>query len=270
MTVKCKNCAKRYDYREHGCCPECGAYNRPPQWDRVAADGTIYHVSDEAFLDNTEERRRSMPGKVCFDRSEHEHPTVKTRSKEDVDVAQFAAQIEKAVKRRAKTVKKSGKTAAIIAVLVALLPMLINICTLIFENVSSHIEPLPPSYITEGNDFGDTVHVVGEMNGVFTWWDEDAIITGFEVIEKGNSKEAVITMHRMTDFDQPLLYYSQRNAEWMDMSTYSKITELGNNCYSYHYFLPDDTKVEKTEFMALCSGFNGEEYVETEIWLTPQ
>ena len=56
----------------------------------------------------------------------------------------------------------------------------------------------------------------------------------------------------------------------MDMSTYSKITELGNNCYSYHYFLPDDTKVEKTTFMALCSGFNGEQYVETEIWLPPQ
>ena len=270
MTVKCKNCAKRYNYREHGCCPECGAYNRPPQWDRVAADGTIYHVSDEDFLENTEERRRSMTGKVCFDRSEHEHQTVKTSSKEEIDVAQLAAHIEKAVKRRAKSVKKSGKSAVIIAVLVALLPMLINICTLIFENGSSHIEPLPPSYITEDNDFGDTVHVVGEMNGVFTWWGEDAIITDFEVLHNGNLKEAVITAYRLTDVDQPLLYYSQRNVEWMDMMTYDYVTDLGNDYYSYHYFLPKDTVVGETDFMALCCGYNGEEYVETEIWLTPQ
>ncbi|MBR5216760.1 MAG: hypothetical protein IKV68_00210 [Oscillospiraceae bacterium] len=270
MVVKCKNCSKRYDYREHGCCPECGAYNRPPQWERVTAEGTVYHVSDEDFLDNTEERRRSMTGKVCFDRSEHEHPTVKTRSKEDVDVAQFAAHIEKAVKRRAKSVKKSGKTAAIIAVLSVMLPALISICGLIFEDRSSYIEPLPPDYVTDYNDFGDTVHVIGEMNGVFTWWGEDAIITDFEVLHNGNLKEAVITAYRLTDVDQPLLYYSQRNVEWMDMMTYDYVTDLGNDYYSYHYFLPKDTVVGETDFMALCSGYNGEEYVETEIWLTPQ
>lgn len=29
-TVHCKACGKSYNYEKNGCCPECGAYNRPP------------------------------------------------------------------------------------------------------------------------------------------------------------------------------------------------------------------------------------------------
>lgn len=43
-TVHCKACGKSYNYEKNGCCPECGAYNRPPRRERVDADGTVHHL----------------------------------------------------------------------------------------------------------------------------------------------------------------------------------------------------------------------------------
>lgn len=62
--VQCKACGKIYDYEKNGCCPECGAYNRPPRRERVDADGTVHHL--------TRQERRSVPrgGKVCFEKKE--------------------------------------------------------------------------------------------------------------------------------------------------------------------------------------------------------
>ena len=34
-TVHCKACGKSYNYEKNGCCPECGAYNRPPRREQV-------------------------------------------------------------------------------------------------------------------------------------------------------------------------------------------------------------------------------------------
>ena len=272
LAVKCKNCGKRYDYKEHGCCPECGAYNRLPRRDRVNADGTIHHMSDADFLENSDKRRRSQGGKVCFEQDVcYEDQARKKHGKADVHIDKIAARIEGAMKRRTKTVKKSGKSAAIIAVLVALLPVLVRVCTVVFEKTSDFvISQELPTDVTDYNDFGDVVTQNVAMNDLFFWWGEDAIITEFEVRDNGNQKEAVITAYRLTDTDQPLLYYSQRGVEWMDMMTYDYVTDLGSNNYSYHYFLPEDTVVEETEFMALCCGYEGDTYIETEIWLTPQ
>lgn len=63
-TVHCKACGKSYNYEKNGCCPECGAYNRPPRRERVDADGTVHHL--------TGQERRSVPrgGKVCFEKKE--------------------------------------------------------------------------------------------------------------------------------------------------------------------------------------------------------
>lgn len=60
--VQCKACGKIYDYEKNGCCPSCGAYNRPPRRERVDADGTVHHL--------TGQERRSVPhgGKVCFEK----------------------------------------------------------------------------------------------------------------------------------------------------------------------------------------------------------
>lgn len=51
--VQCKACGKIYDYEKNGCCPSCGAYNRPPRRERVDADGTVHHL--------TGQERRSVP-----------------------------------------------------------------------------------------------------------------------------------------------------------------------------------------------------------------
>ena len=60
QTVRCAACGRRYDYRQEGCCPRCGAYNRPPRREWVQADGTIRHCEDRT-------QAQPRPGKVCYE-----------------------------------------------------------------------------------------------------------------------------------------------------------------------------------------------------------
>ncbi len=60
QTVRCAACGRRYDYRQEGCCPRCGAYNRPPRREWVQADGTICHCEDRT-------QAQPRPGKVCYE-----------------------------------------------------------------------------------------------------------------------------------------------------------------------------------------------------------
>lgn len=46
QTIRCAACGRRYDYRQEGCCPRCGAYNRPPRREWVGADGSVHHGGD--------------------------------------------------------------------------------------------------------------------------------------------------------------------------------------------------------------------------------
>ena len=64
-TIHCKACGAMYRYEKEGCCPNCGAYNRPPKRERVNADGTVQHMTDAAY-----ERRQHAQGKVCFEEKE--------------------------------------------------------------------------------------------------------------------------------------------------------------------------------------------------------
>lgn len=59
--IHCKACGKIYDYEKHGCCPSCGAYNRPPRREQVWVDGTVHHL--------TERDRSPLPhgDKVCYE-----------------------------------------------------------------------------------------------------------------------------------------------------------------------------------------------------------
>ena len=63
-TVHCKACGKTYNYEKNGCCPECGAYNRPPRREQVYADGTVHHLDGSS--------RRPVPNgdKVCYEKKE--------------------------------------------------------------------------------------------------------------------------------------------------------------------------------------------------------
>lgn len=46
-TVHCEACGKHYNYEKHGCCPNCGAYNRPPRREVVNADGSVRRIGEE-------------------------------------------------------------------------------------------------------------------------------------------------------------------------------------------------------------------------------
>lgn len=67
INVKCKACGKHYDYHECGCCPNCGAYNRPPRRERITAEGDVYHISDAEYQ-KKEVRHQAQKGKVCFEK----------------------------------------------------------------------------------------------------------------------------------------------------------------------------------------------------------
>ncbi len=60
QTIRCAACGRRYDYRREGCCPHCGAYNRPPRREWVGADGSVHHGEDR-------NQARPEPGKVCYE-----------------------------------------------------------------------------------------------------------------------------------------------------------------------------------------------------------
>ena len=64
-TIHCKACGATYHYEKEGCCPSCGAYNRPPKRERVNADGTVQHMTDAAY-----EKRQHARDKVCFEEKE--------------------------------------------------------------------------------------------------------------------------------------------------------------------------------------------------------
>lgn len=60
--IHCKACGRNYSYEKHGCCPSCGAYNRPPRREQVYADGAVHHLK--------EANRQPIPhgDKVCYER----------------------------------------------------------------------------------------------------------------------------------------------------------------------------------------------------------
>lgn len=58
--IRCAACGRRYDYRQEGCCPHCGAYNRPPRREWVQADGSVRHAPANSPA-------RPAPGKVCYE-----------------------------------------------------------------------------------------------------------------------------------------------------------------------------------------------------------
>ncbi len=68
--IKCKNCGKAYRYETEGCCPECGAYNRPPRREQVNVDGTIYHMTDNDYIDKPHKQAKAHSEKVCFEEKE--------------------------------------------------------------------------------------------------------------------------------------------------------------------------------------------------------
>ena len=42
--VRCYECGRSYDFDQDDFCPNCGAFNQPPQTARVAADGSVIQI----------------------------------------------------------------------------------------------------------------------------------------------------------------------------------------------------------------------------------
>lgn len=86
--MQCKACGRLYNYSKEGCCPGCGAYNRPPKRNRVNADGTVQHMTDTAY-----EKRQHAQGKVCFEEKEcYEDQARRGRQRDEGNVTAAAAQ----------------------------------------------------------------------------------------------------------------------------------------------------------------------------------
>ena len=134
QTVRCAACGRRYDYRREGCCPHCGAYNRPPRREWVEADGSIHHGEDRT-------QARPRPGKVCYEEKvcyegkKQCFEEQARRPRSSYSAAQFAKNSERVVKsfqkqfntRYAKgKAQNNGVAALVFTIILVIAIMVIN------------------------------------------------------------------------------------------------------------------------------------------------
>ncbi len=98
QTIRCAACGRRYDYRQEGCCPRCGAYNRPPRREWVGADGP-YTTGRDVHRPGSAPVRYAMRKRYAF-----EEQTRKPRKKAAAPTVQGN---ERVVKSFQKPFKKS-------------------------------------------------------------------------------------------------------------------------------------------------------------------
>ena len=238
VLVKCKNCSKQYDYYKHGCCPACGAYNRPPRRDRVGSDGVVHHISDADFLDNTRKRRSSQSGKVCF-----EDQAGKARGSRD---SLFSAGQKKKTDSKKSDWTKMIKIAVAVVAIVNILPISLTMCSVsgVFEEIvdelfSSEVawdEPVevpvspavPDLTGTELIDFGQS----------FLWGDKMACVTGVGVYEEKRQTKIELTIKISDPSDKPRVFYSQSN-DAMAAAVCTEALRVADGEYTYCYDLPD-------------------------------
>ena len=155
--IRCKACGKIYSYEKEGCCPGCGAYNRPPKRERVNPDGTIQHMTDAAY-----EKRNKAAGKVCFEEKEcHEekvcyedqtrHGKRKETHKAGQSAAAFLNQFAAAGKGRKKRSRGSGILGAVLAIILAILAGT-NVLDRVFEGGFHEDDPVPGSVVVTPAD----------------------------------------------------------------------------------------------------------------------
>lgn len=259
--VKCKACGDRYDYHEHGCCPECGAYNRPPQRDWIEADGTVHHMSEEEFFDEASARRRQR-GKVCFEREEcHEDKVRRSASPFD------SVPVQKKKKKDSSSaggIKKLVKLVALLVVLVNLLPVLLTMCSVngvlggvedFFTNVS--VEPARPEQLPDGQ-----TEYTAEAGNTFLWWDHDAVVTEAVIEAWDASARLELTMWRDDGYDEPTVFYIAADG-WQRMAVCEAADQRESHVYVYSYVL--DGYQPGNECYAFFDGYNGNVYCEVKV-----
>lgn len=137
--IRCQNCGRVYRYETEGCCPGCGAYNRPPKRERINADGTVQHMTDAAY----EKRQHNAREKVCFEEKEcHEDKARGVRLK-PIGGSSIAS---------SKTAPKKRQVGCLgILVILATLIGLITSLGGVVRSVFSHIEESDPPAATENS-----------------------------------------------------------------------------------------------------------------------
>lgn len=274
VLVKCKACTKRYDYHEYGCCPECGAYNRPPQRNRVGADGVVHHMSDADFLGNSHKRRSSQSGKVCFEQDVcFEDQARKVRSSAQKWAKTAENQFTRGTRNRDSQKKRGpGKilTIVVIVILVTnILPLLLTMCSIsdVFEEITdtfftevsiSKPEMLPdiPANIDGAAEYTTNI------GSTFIWWDEDAAVTEVTMDETDEATGIGLTMYRVENFDEPMIYYTT-NEGWTEEAFCESTTLLDDQTYYYYFNLPD--RQMGSECYAYFSGYNDDVWCEVQV-----
>lgn len=103
QTIRCAACGRRYDYRQEGCCPRCGAYNRPPRREWVGADGSVHHGEGRT-------QTPLRPGKVCYEEKVcFEEQTRKPQKKAAAPTAQGSEHVVKSFQKPFKIYSAKGK-----------------------------------------------------------------------------------------------------------------------------------------------------------------
>jgi len=71
------SCGRSYDYDIEGCCPECGAFNRPPHRQTIEADGQIHVVREKPGTEPWQ--AKSAGKKVCYENGSHKEKTAQRK-----------------------------------------------------------------------------------------------------------------------------------------------------------------------------------------------
>ena len=273
MMVKCKACGKRYDYKEHGCCPECGAYNRPPQRNRVDVDGTVHHMSDADFLENREARRRSQGEKVCFEQDvcyEDQARTVRSGSKSWEDhLNEGVAWLQKQSKKRQKGKGGSKKpviTGIVILVLFSALPTILSTCIRVVNNIDSGLEnvftdtvTVKPEQITYASEEADLMEP-------FQWWGAETMVVEASIDPEAETNHVMVVVEGDDVWDMPMLYYKLSDGTLVCHPCDVVEEMVAGRAHKYYYQAPDmyETAGCYLEF----AGYHGDEYCTTTVWLT--
>ncbi len=277
MMVKCKACGKRYDYKEHGCCPECGAYNRPPRRNRVDVDGTVHHMSDADFLENREARRRSQGGKVCFEQDvcyEDQARTVRSGSKSWEDhLNDGVAWLQKQGKKRQKGKGGSKKpviTGIVILVLFSALPTILTTCFRFVDNIGSGLEnvftetvPAKPDRIENSYVYASYEAQVGEK---FLWNNEETVVVESSINLDAEKYQVIVTVEGDDLWDMPMLYYKLPDGTPICQACEVIEEIVPGRAHKYSYQAPDMN--EASGCYLEFPGFNGDSYCTTKVWLT--
>ena len=217
--IHCKACGASYHYEKEGCCPNCGAYNRPPKRNRVTAEGIVQHMTDAAY-----EKRRHAQGKVCFEEKEcHEEKVC------------FEDQTRQGMPQK-KATNPGGTLIVVATVIIVVIGVLSGIWN---RAATHHVEPEDytgpvytepvenePTDVAPADEDGYIASMAEEVTmgdgTIFTVWgwdcndDEEEIVIHMEAIfteDSDHEFNAVLTCADIDGGEETLMDYTQTQTD---------------------------------------------------------